>query len=323
LPSDQEKRLVFLDDDKPMPDEQDAAPRAKILPFGPRRTPDWLTGPSDDPGAAAESDAAAEDRPAPPAPVLKRPGLPPGVHVEMDPGIEPACAPVLPSPSRPGSEVADRVKAEPAAEPTKPPETPRSRMPDPAGRWAPVASSVPIPKLLLVETPEPEPAKPEAEVVVPRPTPALPGHEEDLRATAATAAAPPTLMEPWWVVALDALRTNRRAQATAVGVLALVVVLGMWMWPRGVGTTPLSQIRRHPTDFDGRSVIVRGRVGDDVFPMGAGWAFYLMQGRDTIAAFSAARRPEPRRVVTLKGQVSTGFLDGVPRQALFEVPSQQ
>ena len=125
-------------------------------------------------------------------------------------------------------------------------------------------------------------------------------------------------MEPWWVVALDNLRANRRAQLAVAGVLAVVVVTAAWMWPRGVGTTPLSQIRRHPSEFDGRDVVVRGRVGDDVFAVGAGWAFYLMQGRDTIVAFSLSRMPEPRKVVTLKGQVSTGFLDGMPRQALFE-----
>jgi hypothetical protein len=28
--------------------------------------------------------------------------------------------------------------------------------------------------------------------------------------------------------------------------------------------------------------------------------------------------PKPHDVITVKGQVSTGFLDGVPRQALFE-----
>jgi hypothetical protein len=43
-----------------------------------------------------------------------------------------------------------------------------------------------------------------------------------------------------------------------------------------------------------------------------------MQGRDTIVAFARARAPQPHEVLTVKGQVSTGFLDGLPRQALFE-----
>ena len=56
------------------------------------------------------------------------------------------------------------------------------------------------------------------------------------------------------------------------------------------------------------------------FFVGGGFAFYLMQGRDTIVAFTRVTAPEPRTVVTVTGQVSTGFLDGVPRQALFEDP---
>ena len=103
----------------------------------------------------------------------------------------------------------------------------------------------------------------------------------------------------------------------AAGVVALAL-LAFWMWPRGVGTTSLSDVRRNPSQFDGRAVVVRGRVGDDVFAVGTGWAFYLMQGRDTIVTFTRSQTPTPREVITVKGQVSTGFLDGVPRQALFE-----
>ena len=83
-------------------------------------------------------------------------------------------------------------------------------------------------------------------------------------------------------------------------------------------TASLSVVRRYPSQFDGRAVTVRGRVGDDVFAVGAGWAFYLMQGRDTIVTFTRTQAPRPHDVITVKGQVSTGFLDGVPRQALFE-----
>jgi hypothetical protein len=135
------------------------------------------------------------------------------------------------------------------------------------------------------------------------------------------AAVPPplaALREPWWVIAIDSLRTSRSVQiGTAVAFAALVLMAG-WLWPRGVGTTALSELRRHPSRFDGRTVTVRGRVGDDVFAVGAGWAFYLVQGRDTMVTFTRSQRPEPHDVIRMKGQVSTGFLDGVPRQALFE-----
>ena len=44
----------------------------------------------------------------------------------------------------------------------------------------------------------------------------------------------------------------------------------------------------------------------------------LVQGRDTIVVFTRTQMPTAHAVVTVKGQVSTGFLDGAPRQALFE-----
>lgn len=292
------------------PRERDPAPPAKILPLGARRTPDWLTGPGDD-MSAAEDPTAPEPLPiTTTSPVLKRPGgsVP---RVEMDPGIEPASASVFAVAPQP------EAAPEPGPPPAEPPRAKPRKVSDPSAPWVPAASSVPVPKLSLVEKLEPEPAS-DAPAGPPPPPRTLPGREDDLRVPAVAAPAPPVLVEPWWMVALDNLRTNRRAQLAVAGALLAVVALASWMWPRGVGTTPLSQIRRHPGDFDGREVVVRGRVGDDVFAVGAGYAFYLMQGRDTIVAFSLARQPEPRKVVTLKGQVSTGFLDGMPRQALFE-----
>jgi hypothetical protein len=302
---------VSFDDDHPMSKEQDPAPKAHILPFGPRRAPDWLTGPGDELGAAPDPEAPQAEPAAMPAPMLTRPGVPPAAQVAMEPGIEPASASAF------------EVRPEPPVEPRR---TKRQRVSEPgpdldAARvsppWAPVASSVPVPRLSLVEVPEPETKEPAGAPPPPRPS-TLPGRNDDLRPALAAVPPPPPLVESWWIVAFDNFRADRRAQLVAVGVLAAVVMLAAWMWPRGVGTTSLSQIRRHPTDYDGRDVVVRGRVGDDVFAVGAGWAFYLMQGRDTIVTFSLSRMPEPHQVVTLKGQVSTGFLDGTPRQALFE-----
>jgi hypothetical protein len=147
-------------------------------------------------------------------------------------------------------------------------------------------------------------------------TPESPADEGWQPAPAGSPALEP-LKEPWWLVALDAVRSDRRLQIGA-GAAFCLVMLGFWFLPRGIGTTPLSQVRRHPAQYDGLSVTVRGRVGHDVFPVGGGWAFYLVQGRDTIVAYTRTARPEPHTAITLKGQVSTGFLDGQPRQALFE-----
>jgi hypothetical protein len=302
---------VFIDDDEPVSSEQASAPGAKVLPIGPHRAPDWLTGPGEEMGVARDPQAPEPEPATTATPVLTRPDvLVP--QVEMDPGIEPASASAFAAPFEPPS---------PAPSPVEPRRPKRQRVSDSSAPWAPVASSVPVPKLSLVEKPEPEP-EPAAAAPVPRPSVA-PGRAADERGSVTLAPGPELLVEPWWVVALDNLRANRGAQFAVVVVLAVAVMAVSWMWPRGVGTTPLSQIRRHPSEFDGRDVTVRGRVGDDVFAVGAGWAFYLMQGRDTIVAFSLSRMPEPRKVITLKGQVSTGFLDGVPRQALFEGATPQ
>ena len=325
-----ETRPVFLDDDDPAPPRQRPANEARILPLGQRRAPEWLTRPGDELDAPPDPDAPEAERPGLVIPVLTRPGLPetpvipampvtpatpvlPTTPVEMEPGIERGCGVTWEAaPATAG----EPVSAGPAA--AEPEETPRPRRPrvsDPSAPWVPAASSVPVPRLKLVEAPAPGV---EAEPVgsVPPTTPEMPPVAQD--GPGPSPAAPPPLAEPWWIVALDNLRASRRAQAAVAVALASLVLLALWMWPRGVGTTPLSQIRKHPARYDGREVVVRGRVGDDVFSVGNGWAFYLLQGRDTIVAFSLLRSPEPRRVVTVKGQISTGFLDGMPRQALFE-----
>lgn len=140
------------------------------------------------------------------------------------------------------------------------------------------------------------------------------------------ALAPPTaalkpLHEPWWMVLLDELRTRRKAQITvAVGVLGMSA-LTFALWPRGAAGVPLAKIRRNPAAYDGQSVVVRGKIGE-VYPVGGGYAFYLLQGRDTIVTFTRSRVPEPRQNVVIEGQITTGFLDGEARQALFENPTK-
>jgi hypothetical protein len=123
------------------------------------------------------------------------------------------------------------------------------------------------------------------------------------------------LHEPMWAVALDALRSNRVLQAIiAVGAGGFLV----WkMWPSPVPTLPIAKIHSNPEGFDGRVVELHGRVGE-VFPVGGGYAFYLHQGSDTIVVFTRSRVPTSREKVSVSGSVSTGYLDGVARPALFE-----
>ena len=65
-------------------------------------------------------------------------------------------------------------------------------------------------------------------------------------------------------------------------------------------------------------VHVEGRVGE-VFPVGGGYAFYLRDGRDTMVVFTRSRTPERDEHVKIDGTVSTGYLDGQARTALFEI----
>ena len=137
-------------------------------------------------------------------------------------------------------------------------------------------------------------------------SPVLPGGEGE------TERAPtPSL----WDGALHRIRTHRPTQLIAVAAgLLLVLILST---VHGASAVPLSRIKRNPQSFDGRSVTVRGRVGE-VFPVGSSYAYYLYQGHDSIVVFTRSRAPIPHQKLAVTGSVSTGFLEGVPRPALFE-----
>jgi hypothetical protein len=97
-------------------------------------------------------------------------------------------------------------------------------------------------------------------------------------------------------------------------VLALVVT----MIPREKNVSiPVREVLRQATELDGHEVRLRGVIGQ-TFPVGEGHTFYLHDGRDTIVVFTRVRTPVEKEKVRLVGTVSTGFLDGVPRPAIFE-----
>jgi len=101
-------------------------------------------------------------------------------------------------------------------------------------------------------------------------------------------------------------------------VVAVIVMAVIALRPKGVDQTDrISAIRHHPERFDGKSVKIKGRVGE-VFMVGGGYAFYLHQGRDTMVVFTRSRIPVRREEVTIAGSISNGMLDGRSRQALFE-----
>ncbi len=273
----------------------DPAPSSVAAPS--RRRPDWLVGP--DEGFVSELERKQKERETDPLPhpVLIRPGGEPPTPAEAPPARAPE--PTLIEKSLPPAPGPDMVPGapEPAATPVA---------------WTAAASSLPLPPGLARPKRRVEPAFDDLEV--PSARSEFPSGKEAPAQPAGHALGP--LEEPWWMVVGDNLRHDWRILVAAGAGLALLVA-GLWLVPRQDPGTPLSEIRRHPGQFDGRSVVVTGQVGD-VFPLGGGHAFYFVQGRDTIVAFTRSRVPVPRQRLRLEGQISTGFLDGLPRQALFE-----
>ena len=126
------------------------------------------------------------------------------------------------------------------------------------------------------------------------------------------------LEEPFWIVWLDALRSSTQIQMMLVG--ALITGIAVWaLWPKGDPGVSLHDLKKNPHRWDGQQVTVKGRVGE-VFHVGAGYAFNLHQGRDTIVVFTRGAKPESREKLSVAGSVSTGYLDGQARQAIFATP---
>jgi hypothetical protein len=124
------------------------------------------------------------------------------------------------------------------------------------------------------------------------------------------------LEEPWWLILTERFANDRRL---LIGVgLALVALVTLFVvWPRAGAGVSVREIQKHPERWEGQSVRVTGRVGD-VFPLGSGYIFNLLQGRDTIVVFTRTRQPESHQRVEVTGEVSAGYLDGRARIAILE-----
>ena len=115
----------------------------------------------------------------------------------------------------------------------------------------------------------------------------------------------------------ERLQKDPTTRWISISALAVLVLVGLLSWRRSDPSISLAKLHDHPAQYDGQTVTLKGRVGE-VFQMGSSYAFYLHQGRDTIVVFSRTRAPIPRDKVTITGSLSTGYLEGVPRLALFE-----
>lgn len=198
------------------------------------------------------------------------------------------------------------------------PEAPAAPKVEPPIPW--VAAAPSVPRLAIVPRRErPGPMRPMPDDDAPLASAPEEGLEPDALPTAAEALAPIRPHdEPLWLVWTEAIATNRKLQFAILAVVVAVAAYAFWPREEGRGV-PLGQIRKHPDRFEGHSVKVRGEVGE-VFDIGRGYVFHLIQGRDTVVVFSPTRQPERHDKVRVAGTVSTGYLDGVARVAIFETP---
>jgi hypothetical protein len=101
--------------------------------------------------------------------------------------------------------------------------------------------------------------------------------------------------------------------------LVIAIVATMLTLPRE-HFVPVTIICADARAMDGQLVHVHGIVGQ-TFKVGGGSAFYLHEGRDSLVVYTLLRSPVEREHIKLFGTVSTGFLDGKPRVAVFEAAS--
>ena len=258
--------------------DEEASDRTPAPPPGHR--PDWLVGAEE--GLEAELEGRERQLP---TPQLRRPGAPPGEVVQPK---APAAAPL--------------------ERPPAPPQPPRSRLPElddldltGLGLGGGDDRGMPPPPAPARETPsaaEPEPSAPSAYAAVASP------------------------IEPEVVlqrsVAERLRKVAQRSWKWAAAAAALVLLVSTLAQAIGVGTTSLSGILKAPGRYDGQRVKVRGRVSQDVYPVGGGYSFYLLQGRDSMVVFTRSRVPHARETLELEAQVSTGMLGASERPALLE-----
>ncbi len=298
-----------------MPAPDDSMPTDDAVPgnAGHERA-DWLVGAEE--GLAAEMSRREADSNAMNRPELRRPSLPTEGSTPLAPPARVVALGVpAPAPER----------ARPAARPigVAQPDEGSDITRGAAMVWQPGTLSVP-----MVRGPANTPR-------VPQPTHDFPMDDAEERArdlasaaasAAAAAATPHDVVSPdafdlaagrvpWWMQLVHALRTDRRIQVLLAVVIVVLVTIALW--PRGERPVSIAALRGHPKQYDGVDIRVDGHVGE-VFRVGQGYAFYLLDGRDTLVVFTRARVPRTREHVELLGELSTGYLDGQPTLALFE-----
>lgn len=285
--------------------------------------PDWLVGA--DEGVMGELARTRESRPTPEVRLVRPTGPEPDgapAAPRRLPPAEPGAADFgaldFSGPEPGGAQAGSLRLADAKRAPEPAPEKPEA--------WKAAASSVPtLPREPARVVPFPAAARAvpaddadEAEFDDPAAPLDFPDDGPELAVVPPPASRAARAREAWWLVALDELRSNTRLQV-ALAALGIVSVAALLLWPREAPGVSIREVRAHPERWDGRAVTLKGRVGD-VFPVGAGYAFHLVQGRDTMVVFTRSRAPQRRSSLAVTGKIQTGYLDGLPRQSLFESP---
>ena len=125
----------------------------------------------------------------------------------------------------------------------------------------------------------------------------------------------PSFQAPWYMRLPEILSTNRTAQLLLV--LVAVAIAAFLFWPRDEKTTSIGHLKEQPQRYADTQVRVNGRVAE-VWPVGGSFAYTLVQGRDTIVVFTRWHQPRRQDRITVIGTLSSGFLDGQSRLAIFE-----
>jgi hypothetical protein len=125
----------------------------------------------------------------------------------------------------------------------------------------------------------------------------------------------PSLEPAWYMRLPEILGSDRRVQALLV--LAVLAIGAYVLWPREEKTTSIGHLKEFPQRYADTQVRVNGRVAE-VWPVGGSFAYTLVQGRDTIVVFTRWHEPRRQDRLTVIGTLSSGFLDGQSRLAIFE-----
>ncbi len=289
---------------EPLPYDSEDNPTPPTAPRPNIRRADWLVGAEEADSAGHERSKGGDSAPRQ-RPVLARPEVP-------NAGI-PRNSERIPSPF-PGHPPAPQVQEQPAMPTWEAGKSsvPRLR-PQHEGTFA---SASPIPELARdfpMDDAE-ERARVSARMAEQR------AEEKAIASRPHEVVAPqefelPVVATPWWTQVPQLIATDRRVQLALLAVVLIFSVIAMW--PREELTTSVGHLKNNPKRYADVPVRVRGLVSE-VFPVGGSWAYTLVQGRDTIVVFSRTRRPKVHDRLVVIGTLSSGFLDGQSRLAIFE-----